>query len=312
MGPMADTTPPTFRDYNRTPNHPGPTTIVNVSTAISDEDSNPTVKLQYGYDNATWTTKNATKGGLSDTTETFTDRNPASGYTQSRIQKTYTPDREIIYLHVYTYSEDDDTCYLRVRGYINATSTWETIYYAYEFDQGTGTYVDTHFINKGYTRWDIDFYDDEGNDDLYYNCTYKVGDNVYTADIPAAGTQSKVYYRFNATDSATNWALSDTLNYTIDTIPPQINDFTKPASTVRLSGSIPIYSNVSDPTGVTSAYINWSVNDYSTWSHVTMSKISGSYTNAKFMGGVYAPATNTTVWIRIGAYDEGSNHNNTT
>ena len=214
VGPMADTTAPAFLAYNRTPDYPGPTTIVNVSTAISDEDSNPTVKLQYGYDNATWTTKNATGGGP---TETFTDRNPTSGYTQSRLTKTYSPGLEIFYLNVYIYNQDHDTCTLTVRGYVESTSTWETIYYQYRSSDGTK--VNTHFVNKGYSRWDIDYSDHEGNDDSYYNCTYKVRDNVYSADIPAAGTQSKVYYRFNATDSATNWALSDTLNYTIDTTP---------------------------------------------------------------------------------------------
>ena len=74
VGPAADTTPPVFTNIVRSPQYPGPTTIVNMTATISDADPNLTVILYYGYDNSTW--KNVSASGSSGV---YTGFIPAAG-----------------------------------------------------------------------------------------------------------------------------------------------------------------------------------------------------------------------------------------
>jgi PKD repeat protein len=305
-GIMADTTPPSFLAQYRTPQYPGPTTKVDVTTVLRDESNPIDVKVAYGYDASNWTWLNATKSGVYPVT--FTDRNPSSG-TQygGTLARTYTLYGELDYLNVYIYSSDHDTCRLRIRGYKESTSTWEDIYYSTSTNDGVK--VNSHLKGLGYTAWDINFRDNENNDRLYYNCTYKVLYDGYTAQIPAAGSNPTVYYFFKASDPSGNNATSSVYSYTLDTTAPTVTNYTQLTSFTRSAWPLPIYTNASDNNRMGSAYINWST-DNSTWHLAPMSMVSQSGSSAQFMGGLPVPVNNTTVYYRVLIQDEGGNRAN--
>ena len=307
VGPAADTSAPRYQAFSPDPQYPGPGRPVDVTARVMDESDNLSVNVSYGYDNSTWTTVSASKSG--NMTQQLTDRNPASGSTSGTLARTYTPNAEITHLNVYIYSADHDSCWVRIRGYDPMTSTWTNLYYSTSTNDGTK--LDADLWGSGYTQWDIRFYDTEGNDAIYYTSTYRVLHQNYTARIPAAGVQPKVYYFFNTTDPSGNYAVSNVMNYTVDTTPPMIIGFTKPPTLQRKAGSIPIYTNISDPLGLGEAYLNYS-HDGSQWYRVLMSVSSGTSTAAEYVGQLPAPPRNTTVYLRIEAYDAGGNHNNTT
>lgn len=308
VGPMADTTPPTFASFNRTPSFPGPKTVVSVGTRIIDE-SNVSVNVSYGYDNSTWSTIPLTRYGTAS--QTYAGRNPTSGYAYgTTLSGTYNPGALIKFLSVYIYSSDSDTCLVTIRGYKSSTGAWENIYYA--SSTGSGYKVSQDVSASGYTQWDITYRDTEGNDNIYYNYTYKAGDQTFEGDIPTSGMQPKVYYFFNATDIAGNTQLSSVFNYTVDLTPPAIGDYSQPAGLRKDPHGIPIYSNVSDTSGIGQVLLNWSTSGMSGHQSRAMGQLSGNSTKGEFRGILPTPSTNTTLTIWVGANDLGGNFNNTT
>ncbi len=310
VGPMADTTPPTFVSFDRSPSLVGPKTVVSVETEIADE-SALSVNVSYGFDNSTWSTVPLTDNGSTGQGQTYTGRNPTSGYAYgTTISGTYSPGRLITFLSVYIYSSDSDTCWVRIRGYKASTSSWENIYYA--TSTGNGYKVSQGMASRGYTQWDITYYDSDQNDNIYYNYTYKTGNWLFEGDIPAPGSNPKVYYYFNATDSAGNRRFSNVFNYSVDITPPKFTSFTQPTGLVQNPHSFPIYTNVSDASGLGQVRLNWTATGMSGHQTRVMSRVSGSSVSGEYMGLLSAPATNTTFTIWMDAFDVGGNYNNTT
>ena len=234
VGPAADTGVPRYQAFSTDPPYPGPSRPVDVTARVQDESDNLTVTMSYGYDNATWSAMSASRSG--NMTPRSTVRNPVSGTTTGTLSATYSPNAEITFLNVYIYSADSDTCWVRIRGYEPISAAWTNLYSA--TNTGSGTKVNTDLWGSGYSQWDILFYDTEGNDAIYYTAMYDVLHQNYTATIPQAGTHTKVYYFFNASDPSGNNATSNVMNYSVDTTPPMIIDFTKPASLQRVANAI--------------------------------------------------------------------------
>jgi len=307
VGPMADTVAPVIKGIGLSPTAPGPLSVVSVTARIIDE-SNTTTQLFYGYDNSTWS--GVTMGRSGHPTQTYAARIPASGYAYgTTLQGSYNPGALLTYLNVYTYSSDGDTIWVRVRGYVEATSTWEDIYYS--TSTGSGYKVNGDVSSKGYKTWDITFYDTEQNDNIYYNYTYRAGRFTFTGSIPAAGSNPKVYYYLNATDDANNTRLSGVLNYTIDLTLPEIHNFSKPSSVRRDPVGIPIYANVSDGSGLDEVHLNVSLSGVGGHRTLVMTRVSGTATSGEYMVLLPAPPRNSTVSLVVGARDVGGNYNNT-
>ncbi len=312
---MADIAPPIFKRFERPLQYPGSSDSVSVLAYVTD-DSVTNTTLYYGYNNSTWSSVTTNRTGNPITT--YTDRNPNSGYGYNTVlyQEYDLGGAELAYLNVYIYSADHDTCYIRVRGWNNTTSSWDTIKYV----SGTstshrdGTMVDDTFFGKHYTKFDIRYEDTEDNDNIYYNITYRAGLYTFNGSIPAAGTNDHVYYYFNATDSSGNSRESPVFDYTIDTKAPLIQNFTMPASTRHDAVQMPIHANISDDSGVKTAYLNWSADSWTTTNTVNMSLISGTTKSGQYRTYLPAPpgTKNTTVHILVGATDVVGQHNNTT
>ena len=134
------------------------------------------------------------------------------------------------------------------------------------------------------------------------------GSHSYTATIPSAGTNPKVYFYFNATDPSNNSANSLVLNYSIDFEKPEIIDFTKFNTTYRQTTTFWIYTNITDNKSVLEAFLKLST-DNLTWVDVKMEVSSGSGEAIEFKSPVLIPLLNTTFYYKIEAFDVGHNLN---
>ena len=308
VGPTADTEDPQFLSLSHMPIYPGPSTAVSLNASITDESTPLNLTVKYGYDNKTWTnlTTKQTPGVLYKD-----ERNPATGFAYGRtLTKTYDLQGKVLsYLSVYCYSADSDTLTITIRAYDNETGTWTTLFYQNSFSPGTGTKLDKHFGANNYTKWDISYRDYENNDNIYYNCTYKAGEPAYF-DIPAAGTNNKVYVHFNATDPSDNTKVH-VYEYLIDQQAPVLKSVSTFTDTVRSPDPITISASLTDNRRVGRCYINWSL-DETTWFWSEMDKGAGTDMNRQMKGLLPPPYINknTTVYYRIEAFDEGGNHMN--
>jgi PKD repeat protein len=307
VGPAADTDSPVFKRIFHEPMYPGIKTKVNVTALLEDSSQPVNVSVKYGFDQTNWTnltTVNITTNG------TFNDRNPSSGTVRgTTLSKTYTYTGYLIFLYVYCYSSDSDTLSVNVEGYNPTNSTWERIFYQYSFAPGTGAKVNKEFKDPRFTRWRISYADYENNDNIYYNCTYKVGSPV-TVNVPASGDKSKVYVQFVATDNANNSG-KKVYSYNIDRTKPKVTDLTTINYTWRHPSRFSVYTNVTDNNYVESAVLNWSL-DNSTWSQTPMGYISGGNASKRYVANLTAPSTNSTVYYRVEVYDMGGSHGNST
>jgi len=315
VGPAADTTPPSFKGFERPLQYHGSSDSVTVLAYVFD--ASPTnATLYYGYNNSTWSSVTTNQTGSPFTA--YSDRNPSSGYGYNTVlfREYDLAGAELAYLNVYIYSADHDTCYIRVRGWNQTTSTWDTIKYVSgsSTSDRDGTMVDGNFSGMHYTKFDVRYYDTENNDNIYYNITYTAGRFTFNGTIPPAGSNEHVYYYFNATDASNNSAESPVFDYAIDTKAPLILDFTKPVSTRHDAVQLPIHANISDESGVTTAYLNWSTDGWTTKNTENMSRISGNVRSGQYRAYLQAPpgTKNTTVYILVGATDVLGQHNNTT
>ncbi|NIP35553.1 MAG: hypothetical protein GWN18_11395, partial [Thermoplasmata archaeon] len=224
--------------------------------------------------------------------------------TGQTLSKTYTMNGTLKFLYLYVYSSDSDTLTINIEGYNDDTGSWERIYYQNSYSPGTGVRVNNWFTDKNYTSWRISYRDYENNDRIYYNCTYvddAVGDG---ATIPPAGTQDMVYYRFNVTDAAYNYLVTDIYEYPIDSTAPTIVNHSIPSVLQRKVAPIPVYANLTDAVYLRSAHLNYSL-DNTTWFRVPMTKLSGNTTIGQFRGYLPypVPSTNTTYYVRVEGYD---------
>jgi hypothetical protein len=303
-----DEKPPEYLRVQRVPDFPGKETKVNVSAIIFDDSHPMSVKVAYGYDNSTWTSLSTTTSGAS---VTYNDRYPAIGNVRGvTLSRSYQLGGILEYLYVWCYSSDSDTLYVAIDGFNESSGQWESIYFQNSYSPGTGAKVNAWLKDRGFTEWRITYYDYENNDYIYYNCTYLVNEKEYSAIIPAAGSKTKVYYFFNATDAAGNIGKSQVYNYTIDRTAPIVVNHTVFTGVQRSGEPIDVYANVTDDKRVALVQLNWSV-DNSTWQLVNMTTVTGNDTSVHVWADLPVPTKNTTFYFRIEADDEGGNHNNT-
>ena len=300
VGPMADTALPRFHNLTRSPRFPGPTQDVDVTAYISDESAPVNVSIRYKYDDNNWTNLSNTQ---TDGFVTYNDRNPSSGYAYgTTLSKEYDDDGLISDIYVYCYTSDNRNLRVYVDGWDPLTSSWKSIYYA--SSTTSGTKVDMDILPDGFTKWRINLYDTDMDDDFYYNCTYTVIPKVKVT-IPATSQADKVSVQYNATDAVGNYRVF-THQYTIDKITPRIMNMTKFSDVFRGPKSIYISVNVTDNKAVDRVYLNWS-NDGITWHLDPMTYVSGDLYPLHFRTYIPLPSTNFTVLYKVLAYDVGNN-----
>ncbi|MCK4971645.1 MAG: hypothetical protein KAS77_14010, partial [Thermoplasmata archaeon] len=311
IGPAADTDPPSFVGFTRSPDYPGPTTKVNLEVKVTDASYPVNVSLKYGYDNSTWTNLTTTKQstGISST---IYNRNPTSGYIRiGTLTRTYDlGGKHLWYLYVYCYTSDGDTVDVKIRGFDSISQKWDTLFSQHTVRPGSGAKINEYFKDKSYTKWDMSYYDYENDgDSIYYYCNYQVIDPV-TFEVPAAGDNAKVYARFNATDPSNNTMIY-VYEYRIDLKAPVLKDVSTFNYTIRSPNPITIIASLTDNRRVGRCFINWSL-DETNWFWSEMSKFTGTDTNRQMKGSLPPPYINKnmTVYYRIEAFDEGGNHGN--
>ncbi|MCK5252548.1 MAG: hypothetical protein KAQ96_06350, partial [Thermoplasmata archaeon] len=202
----------------------------------------------------------------------------------------------------YCYTSDNITLRVYIDGWDPLTSSWKSIYYA--SSTTSGTKVDKDILPDGFTKWRINLYDTQWDDNIYYNCTYRVVPKVKVT-VPPAGQADKVSVRYNATDAVGNNKVY-TYQYTNDKINPRILNLTKFSFVYRGAQSIYINVNVTDNKEVDRVYLNWT-NDNVTWHLDPMTYVSGDRYPLHFRTFIPLPSTNTTWLYKVLGYDVGNN-----
>jgi len=201
-----DIDPPYFGIPTIDPQYPNTIETVDVCAMIGDNTAVDDATLWYTYDNIAWYSTQ-----MSSSSVDISGRNPPTGYTQGDLSATYSYfNQYITALHVYAYTWDDDTLYVRIEGYNPSTGMWNLIHSS---TGGTGIKIDTTYPSPTYTEWRIFVDDTEDNDDIYYDFTYSV--SSFSGSIPGPGYPTRVNYYMSARDLAANTNSSPIYTYTI-------------------------------------------------------------------------------------------------
>jgi len=129
--------------------------------------------------------------------------------------------------------------------------------------------------------------------------------DTWSATIPAAGSDTQVWYYIEATDSSGESSTTRTMTYYADATAPTIDDVTSPPAYLRAQDPLEIYSNVTDSVSIGGARLEYNITG-GTWESIVMTRLSTGGT-MQFMATIPAIGSATTVSFRVVAWDIAGN-----
>ena len=295
--------PPRIENISYTPSNPNSSTIVTVNASVYDADGIGRVYVHCWSPGSGWFWVNATNTG----SNWSADIGPINGSIIVRFQF-WADDIESYmgfnFSSILEYYIDGQTPNVesieRVLTYPGPTTTVDVIAVISDDCSPLNVIARYGYDNKTWSDLPTIMSDAPGGSPEI--------SNSYTATIPSAGSNPKVYFYFNFTDPSKNSADSMILNYSIDSEKPEIIDFTKFTTTYRFATTLWMYTNITDNNRVLEAFFYLST-DNLTWVGVKMEVNSGSGELIEFKSPIETPQVNTTFYYKIEAFDEGYNLN---